>query len=257
MPLETSKAISAVFFLFFVQTGFGQTELKLLHGKIVLSSKPVEGVNVINNNSQISTISDSQGDFSISVKENEILVFSAVNLNPLKRRITKDDLRSSELLIEMTIKELELQEVIVDENTAITAENLGIIPKGQKKYSQAERQLATAGDFKPIMLLGLLGGSMQLDPLINKINGRTKRLKANVEIEKKEKNLLKLGYLFDDVYFVQKLQIAKENVNEFKLFVIENNEFCTVLNSKNKTSTEFLLGELAVKYKEIISSENK
>jgi len=255
--LETSKAISAVFFLFFVQTGFGQTELKLLHGKIVLSSKPVEGVNVINNNSQISTISDSQGDFSISVKENEILVFSAVNLNPLKRRITKDDLRSSELLIEMTIKELELQEVIVDENTAITAENLGIIPKGQKKYSQAERQLATAGDFKPIMLLGLLGGSMQLDPLINKINGRTKRLKANVEIEKKEKNLLKLGYLFDDVYFVQKLQIAKENVNEFKLFVIENNEFCTVLNSKNKTSTEFLLGELAVKYKEIISSENK
>ncbi|WET04454.1 carboxypeptidase-like regulatory domain-containing protein [Flavobacterium sp. YJ01] len=255
--METSKAISAVFFLFFVQTGFGQTELKLLHGKIVLSSKPVEGVNVINNNSQISTISDSQGDFSISVKENEILVFSAVNLNPLKRRITKDDLRSSELLIEMTIKELELQEVIVDENTAITAENLGIIPKGQKKYSQAERQLATAGDFKPIMLLGLLGGSMQLDPLINKINGRTKRLKANVEIEKKEKNLLKLGYLFDDVYFVQKLQIAKENVNEFKLFVIENNEFCTVLNSKNKTSTEFLLGELAVKYKEIISSENK
>ncbi|WJS96464.1 carboxypeptidase-like regulatory domain-containing protein [Flavobacterium johnsoniae] len=253
--METSKAISALFLLI-VQTGFGQTELKLLHGKIVLSSKPVEGVNVINNNSQISTISDSQGNFSIPVKENEILVFSAVNLNPLKRRIVKDDLRSSELLIEMTVKELELQEVIVDENTAITAENLGIIPKGQKKYTQAERQLATAGDFKPIMLLGLLGGSMQLDPLINKINGRTKRLKANVEIEKKEKNLLKLGYLFDDVYFVQKLQIAKENVNEFKLFVIENNEFCTVLNSKNKTSTEFLLGELAAKYKEIISSEN-
>lgn len=87
----------------------------------------------------------------------------------------------------MTTKELELQEVVVNENTAITAENLGIIPKGQKKYTQAERQLATAGDFKPIMLLGLLGGSMQLDPLINKINGRTKRLKANVEIEKEKK----------------------------------------------------------------------
>lgn len=75
--------------------------------------------------------------------------------------------------------------------------------------------------------------------------------------KKKEKNLLQLGYLFDDVYFVQKLQIPQENVNEFKLFAIENKEFCTVLNSKNKTSTEFLLGELAAKYKEIISSENK
>ncbi|MBB4800095.1 hypothetical protein HNP37_000134 [Flavobacterium nitrogenifigens] len=256
--METSKTISAVFFLFVVQTGFGQTELKQLYGKVILNSKPVEGINITNSNSQINVISDVEGNFSIPVKENEVLVFSAVNLNPLKRRITKDDFASSELLIvEMTTKELELQEVVVNENTAITAENLGIIPKGQKKYTQAERQLATAGDFKPIMLLGLLGGSMQLDPLINKINGRTKRLKANVEIEKREKNLQRLGYLFDDAYFVQKLQIPEENVNEFKLFVTENTDFCAILNSKNKTSAAFLLGELAVKYKEIISSENK
>ncbi|CAM3616896.1 carboxypeptidase-like regulatory domain-containing protein [Flavobacterium chungbukense] len=247
-----------MFFLFFVQTGFGQTELKQLYGKVVVNSKPIEGVNITNTNSQITVVSDVEGSFSIQVKESEILVFSAVNLNPVKKRITKDHLTSEELLlIEMTIKELELKEVIINENANITAENLGIIPRGQKKYTQAERQLATAGDFKPIMLLGLLGGSMQLDPLINKINGRTKQLKANVEIEKKEKNLLKLGYLFDDVYFVQKLQIREENVNEFKLFVIENAEFCNVLNSKNKTSAEFLLGELAAKYKEIISSENK
>lgn len=256
--MEKSKTISAVFFLLFVQTGFGQTKLKQLYGKVILNSKPIEGVNITNSNSQITVVSNVEGSFSIQVKESEILVFSAVNLNPVKKRITKDDLRSKELLlIEMTTKELELKEVIVNENANITAENLGIIPRGQKKYTQAERQLATAGDFKPIMLLGLLGGSMQLDPLINKINGRTKQLKANVEIEKKEKNLLKLGYLFDDVYFVQKLQIREENVNEFKLFVIENAEFCNVLNSKNKTSAEFLLGELAAKYKEIISSENK
>lgn len=223
-----------------------------------MQSVSIEGVNIVNNNSQKSTISDIDGSFSIEGKEGEVLIFSAVNLNPVKRRITKEDLMSSELMIiEMTTKELELKEVIVNENANITAENLGIIPRGQKKYTQAERQLATAGDFKPIMLLGLLGGSMQLDPLINKISGRTKRLKANVEIEKKEKNLLQLGYLFDDVYFVQKLQIPQENVNEFKLFAIENREFCIVLNSKNKTSAAFLLGELAAKYKEIISSENK
>lgn len=258
MLLETSKAISAAFFLFFVQSGFGQTESKQLYGRIMKQSASIEGVNVVNNNSQKSTISDVKGNFSIAGKEGEVLIFSAVNLNPFKRRITKDDLMSSGLIIiEMTTKELELKEVVVNENSNITAENLGIIPRGQKKYTQAERQLKTAGDFKPIMLLGLLGGSMPLDPLINKISGRTKRLKANVEIEKKEKNLLQLGYLFDDVYFVQKLQIPQENVNEFKLFAIENKEFCTVLNSKNKTSTAFLLGELAAKYKEIISSENK
>ena len=66
-----------------------------------------------------------------------------------------------------------------------------------------------------------------------------------------------LGYLFDENYFVQKLDISKDNVNEFKLYAIEDESFCAVLNSKNKTSTEFLLGELAVKYKEIIAGEGK
>lgn len=256
--MKISKAISAVFFLFFVQNNFGQTGAKQLYGKITELDLPVEGVNILNNSTQINTISDAEGNFSIAVKEGEVLIFSSVNLNQLKRRITSDDILSSAFLfIKMAAKEVALKEVVVNENANISAENLGIIPRGQKKYTQAERQLATAGDFKPVMLLGLLGGSMQLDPLINKINGRTKRLKANVEIEKKEKNLVKLGYLFDENYFVQKLDIPKDNVNEFKLYAIEDEGFCAVLNSKNKTSTEFLLGELAAKYKEIIISENK
>ncbi len=256
--MKTNKTISAVFFLFFAQGSFAQTESRLLHGKVKLFSEPIEGLNVVNSNTQQSVVSDADGSFLINAREGEVLVFSSVNLKSVKRQITADDLRSSEsFVIQMTVKEVELNEVIVNENANITAENLGIIPRDQKKYTQAERQLATAGDFKPVMLLGLLGGSMQLDPLINKINGRTKRIKANLEAETKERNFLKLGYLFDDAYFIQKLKIPKENVNEFKFYVIEDDGFCTVMNSKNKTSTEFLLGELAVKYKEIIISENR
>ncbi|MET3026394.1 carboxypeptidase-like regulatory domain-containing protein [Flavobacterium sp. UW10123] len=255
--MKTSKTISAVFFLFFVQNNFGQTEVKRLYGRVTEMSNPVEGVNVINSNAEVAVITDAQGNFAIDVSEGEVLLFSSVGLNSVKRQITSDDMRSELLSIKMNAEEVALKEVIVNDNTAITAENLGIIPRGQKKYTQAERQLATAGDFKPVMLLGLLGGSMQLDPLINKINGRTKRLKANVEIEKKEKNFERLGYLFDEVYFVERLNISKENVNEFKFYAIENESFCAAMNSKNKTSTEFLLGELAVKYKEIITGENK
>ncbi|WP_289665099.1 carboxypeptidase-like regulatory domain-containing protein [Flavobacterium panacagri] len=256
--MKTNKTISAAFFLFFVQSSIGQTEMKPLYGKITALSDVVEGVNIVNNDTQATAVSDADGNFSIPVKEGQILVFSSVNLQTIKRRISADDLKSSEkFVVGMIPKEVVLNEVIVNEKTNITAENLGIVPHGQKKFTQAERQLATAGDFKPIMLLGLLGGSMQLDPLINKINGRTKRLKANVEIEKKEKNFAKLSYLFDEGHFIQKLKIPEQNINEFKLFAVEDERFCAVMNSKNKTSTEFLLGELAVKYKEIISSENK
>jgi hypothetical protein len=52
---------------------------------------------------------------------------------------------------------------------------LGITSANQNHIRQ-QKELRTAGDFKPIMLLGLIS-SMPLDPLINKINGRTKRLK--------------------------------------------------------------------------------
>src|SRR3970282_2142623 len=37
----------------------------------------------------------------------------------------------------------------------------------------------------------------------------------------------------------------------------ENEMFTTILKSKNKTMTEFLMGELAVKYNEIIACENE
>jgi hypothetical protein len=39
--------------------------------------------------------------------------------------------------------------------------------------------------------------------------------------------------------------------------VVDNQKFTKILDTKNKTSIEFLLGELAVKYKEIIAVENK
>lgn len=42
----------------------------------------------------------------------------------------------------------------------------------------------------------------------------------------------------------------------FGYYSVENEQFVTVLKSKNVTMTTFLIGELAIKYKEMIASEN-
>lgn len=247
-----------ILFLLITPIAFGQIiGSKEMNGQIFEQSTLVEGVNIINNTTQVTTVSDVNGMFSIAVKEGDILVFSSVNLNPFKYRITNEDLKSNLLQIKMTVKEMELKEVIVNENSNITAENLGIIPEGQKKYTSAERKLATAGDFKPISLLGLLGGSMPLDPVINKINGRTKKLKELVEVEKKEDNIKQLGYLFENVYFTDYLKIPAEHINGFKFYVVENEYAGSLLELKDKTKLTFLMSELALKYNEIIISENK
>ena len=66
-----------------------------------------------------------------------------------------------------------------------------------------------------------------------------------------------LEKMFSWEHFVERLKIPEEYVKGFEYYAVENDKFTTILNSKNKTSTEFLLGELAVKYKEIIASEAK
>lgn len=120
--------------------------------------------------------------------EGDTLVLSHVGMQDLISFIKKEDLQQSLLSFQMNESSQELEEVIVNETPDINAVSLGIIPKKIKKLSTNERRLRTAGDFKPIHLLGILGGSLQIDPILNAINGRTKKLKRNVEVEKMKRN---------------------------------------------------------------------
>lgn len=222
---------------------FGQSAVpKEILGQISAESVTVEGVNIINNNSQVSTVSDKEGRFSIIAKEGDVLVFSAVNLDPVKRRITAEDLGQALLVIKMAAKEVELKEVIVNENANITAENLGIIPYGQKKYTPAERKVYTAT-------------STSVDNLLNAISGRTTMLKKEVNVEKKEALFRKIEYLFDEDYYTNRLRIPLADIKGFQLYCVDDAEFAVSLNTKNKTMSMFLITELARKYLIILENE--
>lgn len=230
-------------FLVFVQISFGQkNNSKQLVGKVVEQSTPIEGVNIINNTTQVATVSDAEGNFSITVREGEVLVFSAVNLEPVKRRIVSEDIYPNVMIVRMTAKEVELKEVVVNENANITAENLGIIPYGQKKYTPAERKVYTAT-------------STSVDKLLNSISGRTAMLKKEANVEKKEALFRKLEYLFEENYYTQRLRIPVADIKGFQLFCVEDADFAVSLNTKNKTMSMFLITDLARKYLTILENE--
>lgn len=240
--MKTNKTL-LIFFLWITQISFGQTTgAKEILGQIFEQSTSVEGVNIINNETQVTAVSDASGMFSIVAKEGDVLVFSSVNLEPFKRRITIEDLKSNLLQIKMVAKEIELKEVVVNENANINAENLGIIPAGQKKYTAAERKVYTAT-------------STPGDMLFNAISGRTSMLKKEVEVEKKEALFRKMEYLFDEKYYTERLKISVEDIKGFQLYCIEDSEFAVSLNSKNKTMSMFLITELARKYLKILENE--
>lgn len=248
------KINSIVFGILFLlcQNSFGQTlDEKLLQGKIRADSVGVNGINILNLINGKITQTNSSGAFFILAKANDILVFSAVNLKVYKKTISFYDFELGMLSIHMESKTTELKEVIINKNQ-INALSLGVVTKDPIKYSPAERRLRSAGDFKPIQLLNLLGGSMPLDPLINKINGRTKRLKKLVVLEKKENYIKLISELYNQEYFMVQLGIASDYVNDFKYFIVENENFLKVLESKNEERTSFFMVALAQEYKDIL-----
>ena len=243
--------------LFICQLTFAQTDVeKILHGKIVVASSSFAGVTIINLVNEKTTISDSEGEFYILAKAEDLLVFSSVNLEYHRKIIEEEDLKSDILVVKMTAKITELKQVIINQPD-INAVSLGISPKGIKKYTPAERRLKTAGDFKPIHLLSILGGSLAVDPILNAISGRTAMLKKELGVEKKERLLVIFESLYnDDNYFTKKLKIPKDYIRGFQYICIEDPNFAEVLKTKNKTKIELLMIPLAVKYNEIIFDEN-
>lgn len=232
-------------FLLVVQAAFGQVELVMeIRGKITSDSVAVERINIVNVSTGTATISDDTGFFVISAKEGDVLVFTAVNLETLRRKINKQDVLGTVITVIMIPKSIVLKEVVVNES-AVTAESLGIIPYGQKKYTPAERKLYTATS----------GGG--IDGLLNAISGRKAMLKKEIIIEKKEQLLARIDILFEDKYYTETLKIPSYYIKGFQYYCVDNVAFANALRTKNKTLVMYLIASLAGNYNEIIALENQ
>ncbi|HEU4791979.1 MAG TPA: carboxypeptidase-like regulatory domain-containing protein [Flavobacterium sp.] len=218
---------------------------KLIKGQVSSNGIPLEGINITNATTKTMVVSDQYGAFTILVKVGDILNFSAINYEGLRKYISIQEFRMGNIITDLTPRSIELKEVIINEHSEISAENLGIIPRDQVKLTSQERKLQTAGDFKPIHLLGLLGGLLAVDPILNAINGRTAMLKKAVTVEKKEFLMAKMEGLFEDKYYIETLKIPEEYIKGFQYYCIEDEDFARSLKDKNKTMSMFLIVGLA------------
>jgi hypothetical protein len=230
----------------------------VFNGKVVSSTLDLEGIYVINAQTEETVTTNASGSFSILAKPTDVLVFSSISFKEKRVMLKQEDFSNLNFAVNLTMIMYQLQEVVVKRYDNINAESLGIIPMGQKKYTAAERKLQTATALNATANAGsMAGGSISADPLLNFFSGRTAMLKKEVAVEKKEFFMRLLENMFSLDHFIDRLKIPADYVKGFEYYAIENDKFTVILNSKNKTSTEFLLGELAVKYKEMIAGEGK
>jgi hypothetical protein len=247
----------SVFLILFTANVLAQESVHTnLKGKVSAEMSDIEGIYVVNVNTEATVTTDKEGFFSIAAVVGDTLLFSAMQYKEFKLVLTCNHFDQDLLLVKMEPIMNLLNEVVVRRYDNINAVSLGIIPKGQKSYTAAERKLKTANSLDASGSIGgMAGGSVSADPLFNWISGRTAMLKKGVEVEKKNMYIKKLEKMFDENHFLNKLEIPAIYVKGFEYFVVENEKFTKILNSDNKTVIEFLLGELAVKYKNIIANE--
>jgi len=206
----------------------------LITGVITCDSIQIEGISVYNSANKMMAVTDKNGCFSIQAKIGDILNFTGIDYKPLRKYVYKFEYLSGEMEVCMTLKAIELDEVIVNKFASITAENLGIIPKGQKKLTPQERRLySNSGGFQGFY---------------SWLSGERDILKINVEIEKKENYLKKLDYLFGNKYYTRTLKIPQELIKGFQYYCVEDPDFVQSLDTKNKTMSMFLISNLALDY---------
>ncbi|WP_225738142.1 hypothetical protein [Flavobacterium sp. PL002] len=82
-------------------------------------------------------------------------------------------------------------------------------------------------------------------------------MKKQIVAEKKGSNIEKLSGYYSESFYVNELGICTQYVSGFKVYVIENNTFAKELEKGETAMLRFMIIDLANKYKQNISCEDK
>jgi hypothetical protein len=211
-----------------------------LSGKVTSDFDTLEGIYVINKSTETSVSTTRGGYFTISARVGDTLIFSALQFEARDIVVHENDFCNDLLFVPLATRNHELDELVIIDYSHINAESLGLVPRGQKQYTPAERKSATASSLKM--------NPMGLDPLINMFSGRSAMLKKAAEIEKMEDLMQKINYIYTEDELVRKFKIPLDYVKGFVFYIVENKHFANAIRSKNENMAKFLLAGLADKY---------
>lgn len=256
------KILRTLFLIFLTSSLFAQNHPIIIKGD-VLASGDVDGIHIINKTSKTYATTGTKGEFSILVRVNDTLVFSSIKYKILAIKISPETILEEKMSIQLEDQVNVLDEVIVGKvlsgNLNMDVQNsevekpidfydVGIPGYKGKPKTQSERRLAEAGEFKPEMLLGLLMGSLPLNPILNGISGRTKMLKERVRLEANDVLMYQMKAQFsDDLFSVYPLEESLQM--EFFYYCTENDDFASRCKGKSDIEVFEYLKEKIVSFK--------
>ncbi|EPR74206.1 hypothetical protein ADIWIN_0783 [Winogradskyella psychrotolerans RS-3] len=245
-------------FTAFLSVVFVNAQRSDLNGKLIANDE-VEGLHIQNKTAAKYTISNEDGSFVILAKALDTLVISGVKYQTQEVVISETVMSLGELYVQMIESVNKLNEVIVGkiltgslesdlQNLKVKPEinfyDLGIPGYKGKQLTQNERKLydADGGSWGSVGL----GFSVNFFKVLNTISGRTKKLKAIVELDDRSACIDHMKNNYEN-YIFENDSLAENLRAEYFLFCQEDDEFLTLCNKNDDiTMLEFLQTKLKV-----------
>ncbi len=218
-----------------------QSQSGIIYGEISNNNIRLENVHVINQAKNQVTKSNTLGAFTIQATVGDTLLFSHVGMKDISVVVTPD-MTNQKNPISMEEKSISLEEVELYTGPKIDAVSLGLIGKNTKKLTVQERRLYTARN-------GFL------DPIINAISGRTKKLKKQLVLETKSR---RFDYLIDNYseYLKKTLNISDEIVIMYLTYLVDEEGIANVINTNDTTEIHFFILTTWFQFKQTDTYQN-
>ncbi|MEE3999091.1 carboxypeptidase-like regulatory domain-containing protein [Tenacibaculum sp. FZY0031] len=223
--------LPSIICLFLIIKVTAQENRKFFYATLQDEVSAVANAHVINLNTKQGTFTNNNGEFRVLAKANDTLQISFVGYETKNFVVDVNHFGMQENYIQLKKVPIELDEIAIKKHNLlghitsdtkhikskkeINAETLNLPFAGSRILTPAERRLHTATSSY---------GGIAIDPLLNWISGRIKKLKKFKAIEDKEKRIEHIRNNYH-ILIEYELKILKEDIDRFIYFVESANDF--------------------------------
>lgn len=243
------KTLSILCILFFMAASYAQNDSReLLRGMVLYRGKSVPNENVINTTTVEGTITNLNGEYVILAKAGDELVFSALNYQIVRVIITEEILQKNGLIIEVSEKVTQLDEVVIspeEQEEFLRLEN--------EKFKEYEYEIDRTTEVNNVTSSetekGLIKDGLNF---VNIFKALTKSAKKEKPEEKADLQVSEvLRQVYDDDFFVNDLKLPQDKIDAFLYYC----DAQMPAQSLMKKANEFHLIDLLVSHSKTFLEE--
>jgi hypothetical protein len=220
-------------------TVFAQEQL--LAGRVVIDSTGLGGAFVINKQTGAEVKTAYDGSFSIAVKPGQKLVVTSGSTDVREFFVDAASFARQPYTLAVEPKSYELDAVVIDQK--LTPEALGIVPKGQKVYTPAQKKE-----------IGFQTAQHGLTGFLNWMRGKKFLLEIEEKYAGKRVALETLNGMYTETELRVDLGIPAQYTEAFMFYAVDDAKLYELLRARRHGEARMLVPDVALRYLQTITT---